>query len=1854
MYRSILHISRFIFIVLSFLILSESVGQNLANSRRSSYYMYIYKLKTEDAKEYLKNPYKANRESYLTNLVDSFPMDSIGKSEPKLENGQYLYASIRDVDLYIEYKQLTKLRINIINNQRDLVLSPYNVDDEQVISDAKLSLGCKNIPYKPDLKAYVLYKKKKGGLLLIETKNDTAFYNITENYNYNYRSNVWDKFVRRIENRKRHREAGYNKLKKGYIAYSKPKYLPNDTLKLKAFLVSKRGKAYTKDVCIKIEDGGWRNNKVYKTQIISPISKGAYIYNLPLGDSLKLRRYFISIYDKKGKKLLKKESFRIEDYQLDDAFYKVRCDKEEYNYGDNVSLYLSGKNANGMSMMGSSASIVIATQTIDEYYDKSVFIPNTIWEKEISLDAIGETKVIIPDSLFPAVNARYRMKVKFNNSNNETHSDRVFFKYSGNNHWIESRIVNDSVYADYYENGANIKIYGNLHVSTKFDSKDSSEIIRFPYKAKINTRNNLYLFSKDNVSSTLEPLGIDSKLKCYYERTIDSIFISFDNPRKIPFKYTIYKKDNTILESGYTDKLYKAFKTKTNAPYFISYQYMWGGYIDEEEEYIAIYKKNLNVNIIQPAVILPGQETNVKVKITDIKNNNVENVNVLVGSVNTKFQTANIPSIPRWNKSYKLRKQYHDFKQNTSKVNVSINISSSHLSKFKLDTISYYNFIFPKDGFLLHYDSSREINNAQFTPHIYDNGSPISIHLIYIDDSLKYFSGSISYNYNSIILPEGKHNVRLRTYDKEYIINNIELIKGVKLDLAIDISNLPDNIIVNKKLNELDSIEKQDIANNMLIIDYAYTNNKIYFWQGDKVISPLIRSNKNVIIGPYNKNEVVNYAIQDEKQGAFTFMDNKKYMITRYMPKSLSYLYTYEKVKLNHYVNNLPIGLIQPKIEVELKKQKSIWDEFSYLTRISSGVYLDQGKLIYDYTGDSVVLFSVLMRLDSVQRNRYTKGVVNEIKHLDEGLYKLLLITPKGNYIVKDSVFIRGKGVNYKKIGDENLEIVDTLIQSSVISNSLLKKLEYIPYTSKDGLGVLSGRILDSEVFEPLPFANLIIEKYNKTIAGGSTDFDGKFTIKSIPAGFYDIKVTYVGYETLIINRVEIRNGNIRNFSLDLKPNHNSLEAVCVKTYVVPLIDRDQVSMGGMRGQRSGGTATYIDGVRVMGSSSLPQSAVEEVATIKLSLSENTETTDNIENNNQESSIRSNFKDYAYWQPNLITNSEGEVEFTAKFPDDITKWKNYAIAMSYNKYSGVSMSETKAVKMLMAELSGPRFLIEGDETNVIGKVSNYLDEGQFIKSKFTLNDNILATYDTTVTTSFVKSQQITAKEIDTLSFAYSFKRKDGYSDGELRKIPVFAKGMEETKGDFYALDKDTTINITVDKNAKVELSAQSSILETLYDDIKDVQNYKYLCMEQTASKLTAYLLEEQICKALDIKFTNKKQIKKLIKRLEKGQNDDGSWGWWPKSRTNMWMTTYIIKALSLAEENGYTIKSLTNSFQLITWELDRLSDNTLLYVLSTFTDIGFEINYSKYLDRIEIEEPTVYQQLTMLKIKQYINPKTSIESLIKDAKHTAMGNVYWGENNHRWYNNANANTLLAYNIIMKSDSLHPYLPLIRNYFIESKTSNSWSNTVDKSQVLATILPAIIKESGSDGKIISPKLSITGDYTAEVSKFPYTTTLPQGVENLQINKSGTGPIYFSSFSKKWNANPEVKNETFEINTWFELDGKPIDTLIAGKVVDLKVKINVKKKANYVMIDIPIPAGCSYDDNRRREAYWEVHRQYYKNRTNIFSENLNVGEYIISIKLQPRFSGAYTLNPAKAELMYFPVFYGNNGLKTTVIE
>jgi hypothetical protein len=183
--------------------------------------------------------------------------------------------------------------------------------------------------------------------------------------------------------------------------------------------------------------------------------------------------------------------------------------------------------------------------------------------------------------------------------------------------------------------------------------------------------------------------------------------------------------------------------------------------------------------------------------------------------------------------------------------------------------------------------------------------------------------------------------------------------------------------------------------------------------------------------------------------------------------------------------------------------------------------------------------------------------------------------------------------------------------------------------------GVLKVKLVDKSNNEVIPFASVAVMSGGQSVISGVTDINGELVLKPIPAGKYDLRATYVGYQTLEVKGIIISDGKTLyqdNPPLGLSPTTTTLETVEIVDFEEPLIDPDTKSGGtvtrdefekmpskdvnsvasttagvfqkdeggavNIRGQRSEGTAYYIDGQKVIGGSKLPQSSIEQISVI--------------------------------------------------------------------------------------------------------------------------------------------------------------------------------------------------------------------------------------------------------------------------------------------------------------------------------------------------------------------------------------------------------------------------------------------------------------------------------------------------------------------------------------------------------------------------------------------------------------------------------------------------------------------------------
>ena len=115
--------------------------------------------------------------------------------------------------------------------------------------------------------------------------------------------------------------------------------------------------------------------------------------------------------------------------------------------------------------------------------------------------------------------------------------------------------------------------------------------------------------------------------------------------------------------------------------------------------------------------------------------------------------------------------------------------------------------------------------------------------------------------------------------------------------------------------------------------------------------------------------------------------------------------------------------------------------------------------------------------------------------------------------------------------------------------------------------GVITGKVIDKNTKEALPYVNIVVrDMAKKIITGGITDENGTFKIKDIPRGNSLVEVQFIGYKkfTKQIN-VTSKAKNINLGTISLTEDSATLDEVVVRaetSTVVQKVDRKVINVG--------------------------------------------------------------------------------------------------------------------------------------------------------------------------------------------------------------------------------------------------------------------------------------------------------------------------------------------------------------------------------------------------------------------------------------------------------------------------------------------------------------------------------------------------------------------------------------------------------------------------------------------------------------------------------------------------------------------
>ncbi|TVQ13422.1 MAG: hypothetical protein EA361_09680 [Bacteroidetes bacterium] len=1965
-------------LLLSFLAVTQLTAQHLPESRTTSYFTYVYQISADEVREIVRKENVEDMGRFLHTPVDSFPTDSAYNRQ--LPKGHYIktFAEKNNQKFFIASVQ--DFEVMLLDNKKDLAVRVYSHDGE-VIPDAVVRAGYTRLRWNEDIQAYQQKRSNKKGLLSVTWQGQTAYYHLDRSRNNpgilrlgnalvyetplvyawmpvrfviglpidGYRSirRRWPmgtiyqtkSFSTNMGRRVaclfddyycRDLSWKFTRDHSGYMVFNKPKYLPGDTVKLKAFVVNKKGKPVKDDVKVILRADGRR----IELGEISPSYPGSFHFDFFLHDSLplKLDREYIILLEKDQSRTYTSRRFFYEDYELSGVNLSLRTPQKNHYRNTPFYVYTRGADENDLQIMDGRLEVKVSTISAEKFFVDNAFLPDVLHYDELSLEYNQETRIMIPDSVFPAANLQYEIEVRLFTASNETFTQTSRQTFYHRHQEFKVTAETDSLLIHYLENGESLPREVRIMGYDKFGNEVFFTEGTSPVYIEISPYLASYSLESNGFTQAVFMMDYESGISIASQRTGNSIQLKVQNQRDIPFSYRVYRR-NRLRQSGYDTSLDKEIKTRSRQNYFVNLNYLWAGEMVNQTYRIPLREKLLTIQADQPPIIYPGQKTEIEITVTDIDGNPVEGVDLTAHSLTSKFKYTS-PEIPYLGKQRKNQRFINSFTVNSSDANRTEELDYTWWRQFAgLDSIEYFRFRYPEPIYQYAWDAQDSI--TQFAPFVMDNGAFVPIHLVYVDNRPVYFSWVTLEQPWSFRVSPGYHNIKIRTWDQEIRLDNIYFPEGKKLILSLDKWTVAHEGQVIKAKPRLKPSEKNILSN--YVFPYRQPRGIFSFMENaDNVIwlSPSSYSwlYEGFTTGPISGNvlfqseEGFSLQFRHEPRFEYEFGESLLKMRSvnnqRLVPNWLPFLPARGAITDEVITRNMMLKLKQQK-DLDILR-RSLYRVNARNARPGTGT-LQVDMTVPDSHCPAPENLLVISQ-SNINFFRLYPWPSGSVYGLSPGSYHLVFLYENNQYHVESGIGIAADGTNYYSISrPDSLQRHTAFISYNDLvaffrGTELPELLPEEPETSAprvvktplethgDGY-LISGQVLDMTDENSLPGVTVLVKGTN---IGTVTDMNGMYRLR-VPAGKNTLSFHFIGMlsreldifkdelsvvyleadmvaleEVVVIGygvqRKQMMTGSVSVLEYELSEDLIFSQALQGRVAGVQILSGDAIKIRGTSSLAEGPQPLYvIDGVPYLGDiAALKESTILTMEVLRgdataiygsraaggvilintggafqetMGLKSDAVSFEMPVFAGSSGTMRENFSDYAFWQPQLITDKNGKARFEVTFPDDITRWDTHYLAMNSNKQSGQASSNIRSYLPLSAQLAMPRFLVQTDTVYALGKVFNYTTDSVAINARFLIDDEEIFEKPHFMQQSVIDTLKVIAHTNDSIKLSFSITRNDGYFDGEQRMLAVFEPGMEETVGTFHALDNDTTLTLGFDEAlGKVHFYARADILDVLEEEIIHVLDFRYYCNEQIASRLKALFALKLIYELKGKEFDRDREINRLITRLNRSHNKSGMWGWWKDSPVSSWISLHVMEAFALAEDNGYkTGFEHNDGVQQWVWQLENQQNtDQLLYTLKVLKQLDATIDYARYIDRAERADTlNLNQYLHIQRLKQMCGMDYRLDTLSNYRRETLIGNVYYTDDESEIFllNNDIQNTLLAYQLFSNDTAVHfEELKKMRNYFLEVRRTGFWRNTYESAGIIEAILPAIIEVSEGEKQ---PVLTISGDYDQTITEFPFKQSVDE-IQNISITRQGGFPVYFTAYQTFRNREPEFISNEFRVESRFN-NNDTLSLLKAGEEVKLTASVTLEKAAEYVMIILPVPAGCSYSDKSSHSRH-EVHREYFRNEVVIFCENLPAGDHIFDVDLIARYAGSFNLNPAQVKLMYFPTFGANERMKRFTIQ
>ncbi len=617
--------------------------------------------------------------------------------------------------------------------------------------------------------------------------------------------------------------------------------------------------------------------------------------------------------------------------------------------------------------------------------------------------------------------------------------------------------------------------------------------------------------------------------------------------------------------------------------------------------------------------------------------------------------------------------------------------------------------------------------------------------------------------------------------------------------------------------------------------------------------------------------------------------------------------------------------------------------------------------------------------------------------------------------------------------------------------------------------------------------------------------------------------------------------------------------------------------------------------------------------------------------------IRKNFKDTAFWQPDVVTGPDGKATVKVNLPDNLTTWRATARGVTADTKVGATKYKVIARKDVIMRLETPRFVTQGDTVTLSGIVHNYLNADKSTQISLEVSGAQLQNSGKQTVTITKQGEhridwQISAPnvgEIKLLAKALT----DTESDAVELPLTVVPRGLHQVKNESAAFsdenaEKTYSLNLPPNADARArsfKIEVAPSIAGTLFGALDYLTTYPYGCTEQTMSSFLPNVIVTQALK--NVKLSSIKDSNDLPKKVQKGmdrlyayQHNDGGWGWWKDDQSDPFMTAYVVSGLSLAKQAGYEPDDnrIASGREKLKQMLDsgateagtKIDLETLAFMVYALEESGGADGH--YVEKVFFERGNLQpygRALLALTLKQRKDDKRA-RDVAAEIERTVSADdfsAYWPSNRKAMLDFAETNdteaTALSLKALARIKPDTPILPKVARWLVSNRHSAYyWDSTKDTAFAILGLIDylKVSRELSPDYDVevyLNGENVLTEHVSGAAASQSFSIKRNGGElaanNEIRVVKRGKGMVYFSSsldyytgeedVAARGSADLNLTREYFRLEVvedGYKLKWKAtplVGEIHSGDMLVVKLKLN-GAKARHLMIEDPIPAGA----------------------------------------------------------------------------